>query len=95
VYDGHVVLPHDGVLLGLVMVRIPIGMRRISVLDSTQEGGADITPGMVLRISLSDFIEPCLPTRAERAPSGPGWVHEIKHDGFRGGSSRPRRAYGY
>jgi ATP-dependent DNA ligase len=29
------------------------------------------------------FIEPCLPSRADRPPSGPGWVHEIKHDGFR------------
>src|SRR5262245_63696261 len=38
---------------------------------------------MVLRVSLSGFIEPCLPTQAERPPSGPGWVHEIKHDGFR------------
>jgi bifunctional non-homologous end joining protein LigD len=24
-----------------------------------------------------------LPSRADRPPSGPGWVHEIKHDGFR------------
>src|SRR5262249_4121903 len=39
--------------------------------------------GMVLRIALSGFIQPCLPSRAERPPSGPGWVHEIKHDGFR------------
>jgi bifunctional non-homologous end joining protein LigD len=31
----------------------------------------------------ADFIEPCLPSPAERPPSGPGWVHEIKHDGFR------------
>jgi len=29
------------------------------------------------------FIEPCLPSPAERPPSDPGWVHEIKHDGFR------------
>jgi len=29
------------------------------------------------------FIPPCLPSAAERPPSGPGWVHEIKHDGFR------------
>jgi bifunctional non-homologous end joining protein LigD len=29
------------------------------------------------------FISPCLPTKAESPPSGPGWVHEIKHDGFR------------
>jgi len=28
-------------------------------------------------------IDPCLPSRAERPPSGPGWIHEIKHDGFR------------
>jgi bifunctional non-homologous end joining protein LigD len=29
------------------------------------------------------FIEPCLPSPADRPPIGPGWVHEIKHDGFR------------
>ena len=31
----------------------------------------------------ADFIEPCLPSPAKRPPSGPGWIHEIKHDGFR------------
>ena len=31
----------------------------------------------------SGFIEPCLPSSAERPPSGPDWVHEIKHDGYR------------
>src|SRR5262245_45250527 len=36
---------------------------------------------MVLRTS--GFIPPCLPSPAERPPSGSGWVHEIKHDGFR------------
>jgi len=29
------------------------------------------------------FVEPCLPSSAERPPGGPGWWHEIKHDGFR------------
>jgi bifunctional non-homologous end joining protein LigD len=29
------------------------------------------------------LIEPCLPSPAEKLPSGPGWLHEIKHDGFR------------
>jgi len=29
------------------------------------------------------FIEPCLPSTAERPPSGPNWIHEIKHDGYR------------
>ena len=32
---------------------------------------------------VSRFIEPCLPSPAERPPSGNGWLHEIKHDGFR------------
>jgi len=29
------------------------------------------------------FIEPCLPSPSMRVPVGPGWVHEIKHDGYR------------
>jgi bifunctional non-homologous end joining protein LigD len=29
------------------------------------------------------FIEPCLPSTAERPPIGPNWIHEIKHDGYR------------
>ena len=29
------------------------------------------------------FIQPCLPSRAVRLPSGRLWVHEIKHDGYR------------
>jgi bifunctional non-homologous end joining protein LigD len=30
-----------------------------------------------------DFINPCLPTVADTVPTGPNWVYEIKHDGFR------------
>jgi ATP-dependent DNA ligase len=29
------------------------------------------------------FVAPCLPSSAPQAPSGDGWLHEIKHDGFR------------
>jgi ATP-dependent DNA ligase len=29
------------------------------------------------------IIEPCLPSPAKAPASGPGWIHEIKHDGFR------------
>jgi bifunctional non-homologous end joining protein LigD len=29
------------------------------------------------------FIEPCLPTLGHAVPSGPQWVHEIQHDGYR------------
>ena len=28
-------------------------------------------------------ILPCLPRPAQQPPKGPGWIHEIKHDGFR------------
>ena len=28
-------------------------------------------------------FEPCLPRKAKAPPSGPDWIHEIKHDGFR------------
>jgi ATP-dependent DNA ligase len=31
----------------------------------------------------SGFIAPCLPTVAKRAPAGPDWVYELKHDGYR------------
>jgi bifunctional non-homologous end joining protein LigD len=27
--------------------------------------------------------EPCLPRSAKQPPAGPGWIHEIKHDGLR------------
>src|SRR5262249_7485458 len=37
-------------------------------------------PGM----GVSAFIEPCLPSPADRLPSGSDWIiHEIKLDGFR------------
>src|ERR1043165_1422392 len=29
------------------------------------------------------IVEPCLPSPAKAPPCGPGWLHEIKHDGFR------------
>jgi bifunctional non-homologous end joining protein LigD len=32
---------------------------------------------------LVGFVEPCLPSPAKVPPSGPDWLHEIKHDGFR------------
>jgi bifunctional non-homologous end joining protein LigD len=29
------------------------------------------------------FIHPCRPTVAKTPPRGPGWAHELKHDGYR------------
>src|SRR5205807_8409321 len=40
--------------------------------------------GACVRFGLpAGFIEPCLPTKTEKLPSGDLWLHEIKHDGFR------------
>jgi len=35
------------------------------------------------RVKRFASFEPCLPRPAKAPPSGPGWLHEIKHDGFR------------
>ncbi len=35
------------------------------------------------RTGTSGHIAPCLPSPAKRPPTGPNWLHEIKHDGFR------------
>ena len=31
----------------------------------------------------SALVEPCIPSLSDRAPTGPAWVHEVKHDGYR------------
>ena len=36
-----------------------------------------------LRTHPRGHIKPCLPSPAEHPPAGDGWLHEIKHDGFR------------
>ena len=28
-------------------------------------------------------FQPCIPSRATKVPTGPDWLHEIKHDGYR------------
>jgi bifunctional non-homologous end joining protein LigD len=42
---------------------------------------------MLWRISRRDppagFIQPCRPTLVRAPPAGPGWLHEMKHDGYR------------
>jgi bifunctional non-homologous end joining protein LigD len=36
-----------------------------------------------MRTLSTGFITPCLPSKADKLPSGSQWLHEIKHDGFR------------
>jgi bifunctional non-homologous end joining protein LigD len=31
----------------------------------------------------SEFVPPCIPTLAYKVPSGPEWILEVKHDGYR------------
>jgi hypothetical protein len=39
---------------------------------------------MLLRDKLpAGFIVPAQPVEREKPPTGPGWIHEIKHDGYR------------
>src|SRR5215207_314271 len=35
------------------------------------------------RLQPPGFIVPCQPTLAHKVPVGDGWIHELKHDGFR------------
>jgi ATP-dependent DNA ligase len=37
-------------------------------------------PGRVLPAT---FIQPCIASQASKVPAGGGWLHEIKHDGYR------------
>ena len=37
-------------------------------------------PGRVLP---AKFIQPCVGIDGDKVPTGPGWLHEIKHDGYR------------
>ena len=41
------------------------------------------TPSHWRRSAPHGFIRPREPTLVDRPPPGPGWLHEIKHDGFR------------
>jgi bifunctional non-homologous end joining protein LigD len=36
-----------------------------------------------VRSAAASFIQPCRPTVVSKPPSGPGWAHELKHDGYR------------
>ena len=37
----------------------------------------------MLSTASTGFIEPCLPSPADKPPSGANWIYEIKHDGYR------------
>ena len=41
------------------------------------------SPPRFRRSPPAGFIQPCRPTLVANPPAGPGWLHEVKHDGFR------------
>jgi bifunctional non-homologous end joining protein LigD len=50
--------------------------------------GAGFGKSLLARFSplhgvLAGFIHPCQPTLVANPPVGPGWLHEVKHDGYR------------
>jgi ATP-dependent DNA ligase len=47
------------------------------------EASGYLTRMLARRVRTDGFIDPCIPTLAAKPPTGPGWVHEIKHDGYR------------
>ena len=61
----------------------PEGRGSVIRIEPTQFA-AD-TCRMVIRINRlpAGFVIPTQPVLASRPPSGPDWVHEIKHDGYR------------
>jgi bifunctional non-homologous end joining protein LigD len=41
------------------------------------------SPARSRRAPPAGFIRPCQPLLVARPPAGPGWLHEVKHDGYR------------
>ncbi len=41
------------------------------------------SPARSRRTRPAGFISPCQPLLVARPPAGPGWLHEVKHDGYR------------
>ena len=69
--------------------RSPVGRHRAPNIVDGWLTGLDVRTAaphqvrmlLCTRRTPAGFIPPCLPCRA--SPSGAGWLHEIKHDGFR------------
>ena len=66
-----------------------VGQERVFP-DSTPGAIAPISAAMSVHRELdrrnkraAATLEPCLPRKANMPANGSGWIHEIKHDGFR------------
>src|SRR5215831_17058438 len=41
------------------------------------------SPALWRRFPPPGFVRPCEPALVDSPPAGAGWLHEVKHDGFR------------
>jgi ATP-dependent DNA ligase len=74
-----------GFRLGMAKHDDVLGIAQSHLCDSTLARRADYVASHALFRSRLPIIivEPCVPSFAKAPPTGPDWVHEIKHDGFR------------
>jgi hypothetical protein len=63
------------------------GSRAVASRSRMALAGFPCRPNWAKKSSV--VIRPAQPVLADRPPAGPGWLFEIKHDGFRIVSSRP------
>jgi bifunctional non-homologous end joining protein LigD len=56
--------------------------RPVDLETALRQSVGNISEGMAT-VRADGFVEPCIPTLAVKPLSGPDWVHEIKHDGYR------------
>ncbi len=64
------------------LLRTPIGLET-RLLPQPNYLSAMSPLSALSRRASPGFIEPCLPSPADKPPSGANWIHEIKHDGYR------------
>jgi ATP dependent DNA ligase domain len=53
------------------------------IVTTPLAGGRRLFDGAMLVVRADGFVDPCIPSRASKPPSGPDWIHEVKHDGYR------------
>ena len=58
---------------------------RVVILRTVHPRAGEIKTGANTRATKTkaSFIEPMLLLRSERLPDGPGWIYELKLDGYR------------
>ena len=84
--DGEAVLAEDrSVASGRSMEEIAQGKGRAPkpFIRAAAGGAKDVWHSRSQRVEMPDFVEPQLAKQETRPPRGPGWVHEVKFDGYR------------